>query len=606
MRHRFLPLAASILFLATAAAATAQNHPFGSHPIPYAAGTIQPNHVSAAILDSATRDFYDAWKAEYVTEACGAGLYVVQSHTQPGNLTISEAHGYGMILTALMAGHDPQAREIFDGMFAYFRQHPTLEHDRLMAWNQNTGCNNVEGDDSASDGDLDIAYALLLADKQWGSCGAIDYHAEALAVLADIKDGELDSTGEYVLLGNWVQPSDTTYYPSTRTSDFMPSHFASFFAATADSTWNAVRDRAYSVVDAIQTNHSPATGLLPDFVVHPATTPQPAGPMFLEGPNDGAYDYNACRDPWRLALDFVLNGDTRSHDAVQAINTFFRTSTSDDPLLIRSGYQLDGTVSPGADYLSMAFVAPLAVGAMVDASNQGWLNSLWDRVLATPIEDSGYYENTLKLLALLTLSNNWWAPEMVGGGCTANTTAICTNGSYLLYPQIGLSGLAKAPGQQGLKIKGQLFFPNGVPTSDFTAGAQVLVEDLGSGGATVYEMSSATFPIPAAATGSCDESGDKWKLTSSSATYTNRSGAIDPPTCTPSSANGFRKLKLKPIDAQHVGFQLAVKHTAFSPPVGPLRATLVLGAEAADGLAGQCGISAAVACTSSASSMRCR
>ena len=30
------------------------------------------------------------------------------------------------------------------------------------------------GTDSAFDGDCDIAYALLLADAQWGSAGAID------------------------------------------------------------------------------------------------------------------------------------------------------------------------------------------------------------------------------------------------------------------------------------------------------------------------------------------------------------------------------------------------------------------------------------------------
>src|SRR5207253_10754486 len=78
------------------------NRPFGSHPMTYHAGTIRPNHTQVS-LDQAVADFYDAWKAEYVTQACGTGRYVVLTHVAAGNLTVSERHGYGLILAALMA-----------------------------------------------------------------------------------------------------------------------------------------------------------------------------------------------------------------------------------------------------------------------------------------------------------------------------------------------------------------------------------------------------------------------------------------------------------------------------------------------------------------------
>src|SRR5690606_23482876 len=124
-----------------------------------------------------------------------AGRWVAAARTQSGNLTVSEAHGYGMMLAALMAGHDPDARAVFDGMFAFFREHPSLLTPSLMAWYQKTSCGSAQGADSASDGDLDIAFALLLADKQWGSCGPIDYAAEAAAILAGIASGEVDASG---------------------------------------------------------------------------------------------------------------------------------------------------------------------------------------------------------------------------------------------------------------------------------------------------------------------------------------------------------------------------------------------------------------------------
>src|SRR5690606_2495130 len=113
-------------------------------------------------------------------------------------------------------------------------------HDHLMSWNQKRSCANAGGNDSASDGDLDIAFALLLADAQWGSCGAIDYRAEAEAVLADVAAGELDQSQRYVLLGDWVTPSSVPYYDATRSSDFMPDHFRSFAAATGDPWWTDV------------------------------------------------------------------------------------------------------------------------------------------------------------------------------------------------------------------------------------------------------------------------------------------------------------------------------------------------------------------------------
>ncbi len=415
-----LAFTAGALYAVPAGAAV--NQPFGSHPLAYAAGSILPSHVSAATRDQAVRDFYDAWKGRFLKQGCGTGRYYIATHTQSGNLTVSEGMGYGMLVTALLAGHDPNAQAYFDGLYLYAHDHPTATHGHLMSWYQSTSCANAQGNDSASDGDLDVAFALLLADRQWGSCGAINYFAEAQQVIADVKDGELDTSERYVLLGDWVTPTDATYYPSTRSSDFMVDHYRSYQAATGDTAWSGLLDRTYQIVDALQTGHSPSTGLLPDFVTQPLGTPAPAAPNFLEGPNDGAYDYNACRDPWRLATDYLVTGDARAKSAVQRINTWIRGATSNDPASTKSGYRLDGTMSPGANYLSMAFVAPLGVGAMVDATNQAWLNAVWDLVVATPSSTDGYYENTLKLLAMIVMSGNWWAPETVAApSCVAPT-----------------------------------------------------------------------------------------------------------------------------------------------------------------------------------------
>jgi endo-1,4-beta-D-glucanase Y len=461
-------------------ARAAENHPFGSHPMSYAAGTILPDHVSQSALDQAARDFYDDWKSEFLSQSCGTGRYVVLSHVDGGNLTVSEAHGYGMMLAALMAGHDPDARAIFDGMYAYFRDHPSIFTPNLMAWYQNKSCGDANGSDTASDGDLDIAYALLLADKQWGSCGAVDYLAAAQSVIADVKAAELDTTTQYVLLGDWATPSDTQYYPSTRTSDFMPDHYRAYLAATSDADWTGVIDKTYDIVDAIQTSYSASTGLLPDFVVDPLGSPAPAPPNFLEAPTDGEYSYNACRDPWRLATDFIVSGDARAASALASINAWVRTTTGNDPAQIGAGYELDGTPVAGTDYLSQAFIAPFGVSAMVDSTNQAWLDDVWDLMVSTPLSAEGYYENTLKLLAMIVMSGNWWAPQSVAGGCSPTGTALCSNPAQITNADVQLKRLGAPSGDESLKIKASLFFPQGAPTV-LTNGAQLLIEDVGAG-----------------------------------------------------------------------------------------------------------------------------
>ncbi|MFO0981908.1 MAG: glycosyl hydrolase family 8 [Planctomycetota bacterium] len=381
--------------------------PFGSHTQAYAAG-ILPSHHPQRELDDAVRAYYDLWRAKYVESGCGADRYHV-AMGRTDEMTVSEAHGYGMLICAFMAGHDADARTLFDGMHRYYLDHPSAHTPGLMAWCQDSACNDINGVDSAADGDLDIAYALLLADRQWGSGGGIDYRAAASTVLDAIAIGDVDPDHTWIRLGDFTTPAEPFQYASTRTSDFMPGHLSAFAALTGDAAWTQLLDREYAMVASLQSQHAPLTGLLPDFVVEAATSPAPAPPGFLESPNDGSYYYNACRDPWRIGVHYLMTGDERARDALRLLNDWVRSATSDDPAKIAAGYHLDGTPVDGSDYLTMCFAAPFGVGAMSDGANQRWLNDVWDAVVAQASE--GYYEDTLKLLAMIAMSGNWWAPD---------------------------------------------------------------------------------------------------------------------------------------------------------------------------------------------------
>ena len=388
---------------------TTARRPFPRH-VTYAGGTILPNHRGQNQRDDDVRAAYDRWKQRYLVPA-SPSLYRV-AFGKPGDpdhgTTVSEGQGYGMVIVPLMAGHEPQAQAIFDGLWRYALTYRSCGDDRLMLWkipNGNHGCA------SANDGDLDIAYGLLLADAQWGSGGAIDYRAAANGVLAGILASTIGPQSKLPLLGDWVNPNgDPANQWTPRTSDFMTGHFRTFGRATGNSVWHDVAQVSLDVVQTLQVQHSPLTGLLPDFVQPVSDTdraPRPANPHFLEGANDGAYNYNAGRDPWRLGTDGLLNGDARALAAVAKISAWVNDTTGGDPGQIRAGYALDGAPLPGSDYFTTFFAAPLGVAAMAVPSHQAWLNAIYDAVRQ---REENYYEDSVTLLCLLVMTANFWDP----------------------------------------------------------------------------------------------------------------------------------------------------------------------------------------------------
>ncbi len=174
--------------------------------------------------------------------------------------------------------------------------------------------------------------------------------------------------------------------------------------------WGAATRQGYDIFDAVQESHSPNTGLLPDFIGSLSSSPSPVESGFLEGSRDGSYSLNACRIPWRLGAHFLTTGDSQARNTVQKINSWFRQEMGGDPRAIGAGYKLGGAAIEQYEYRSMAFVAPLGVGAMVDGQNQAWLDALWNTTRDSSAEGS-YYEDTLSVLAMIVMSGNWWSPE---------------------------------------------------------------------------------------------------------------------------------------------------------------------------------------------------
>ena len=404
IRYKQLILIIALSWLSFRLFAQAPAKPFPQH-VSYYAGTIKPNHKTQAQLDHTVVDFYSQWKSKYIKNVQGKAQNFIWF--EKGNKQcVSEGQGYGMIIVALMVGHDTQAKITYDNLFRYYRAHPSRKSRYLMAWAQYSNGKDVD-QTSATDGDMDIAYSLLLAAKQWGSTGPINYLQEAKSMINAIMAHEINHQSWSVLLSDAVEDDSKDYF-ATRSSDFMPAHFKAFEQVTHDKRWGKVVDAGYHLFAKMENKYSPDAGLVPDFIVHINTKPQPAKPYFLESKYDGEYNYNACRVPWRIGTDYLMTGDKRAKNIDGKINHWIRETTRNDTYNLSAGYTLAGNDIKDRYFEALSFVAPFAVSAMVDGKNQVWLNHLWDYLAAFKLKDYDYYDNSIKLLDMIILSGNYW------------------------------------------------------------------------------------------------------------------------------------------------------------------------------------------------------
>ncbi|MEP6676896.1 MAG: glycosyl hydrolase family 8, partial [Ferruginibacter sp.] len=401
-----------LLFLSAAlmfAFSQGQQKPFPQHAA-YSKGTIIPNHISQQLLDDSTFSFYKQWQQRYIKKSiCSESYYVWSENAGKNHECVSEGQGYGMIIVALMSGEHDRGQQLFDGLFKYYQEHPSKRNVYLMSWAQSNSCTNFEAS-SATDGDIDIAFSLLLADAQWTSKGNVNYLKEANRIITAIKEQEINGSTFSVLQSNSIE-NDSKDFFDMRSSDFIPAEFRSFFNTTKDSVWNKVISANYRLFNHLQKTYSKEAGLVPDFIQHINTGPRPATKFYLESKFDGLYNYNASRVPWRIATDYIIHGDLRAKEFIEPINKWIIETTENNPDNISAGYTLAGDDLKTRNFEALSFISSFAVSAMVDAENQGWLNKLWDYIIHFKLAEFDYFDNTIKMLQLIILSHNYWEPS---------------------------------------------------------------------------------------------------------------------------------------------------------------------------------------------------
>lgn len=358
-------------------------------------------------MDAQLDRAYAHWKKKYLVRVPAKKPTYRVAFGKPGTtnhkFTVSEGQGYGMLIVTAMADRDPNARKYAAGLYRFAYRHPSTIDGRLMSWKVG---GKLKPSDSAFDGDSDIAYGLVQAAKRWGNSKAWNFPRAARRVLRGVMASTIGPDSHLPMLGDWVDAAGSDFNQWTvRTSDVMPANFAAFARFTGDSRWNTVSDASLAVIDSLQASHLD-TGLVPDFAaVDPATgvaTPESAD--FLEGPNDGAYYYNAGRVPLRLAMDAVVNCSAFEADRTGVLANWAIGATGGDPFQVKAGYALDGTPLPGSDYYTSFFASPLVAAGLFGSGSSAWLTTGW-RDIRNLNED--YYSDSVTFLSMLVISGHW-------------------------------------------------------------------------------------------------------------------------------------------------------------------------------------------------------
>jgi cellulose synthase (UDP-forming) len=205
-----------------------------------------------------------------------------------GNVTTSEGQSYAMLRSVW--ANDPQT---FESVWSWTRRNLQVRDDRLFAWKYN---GHVLDYNTATDADVDIALALILASRKFGEKS---YYHEALKVIRDIwKTEVVQSAGDnYLTAGNWA-PHER--YPTIHTAYLAPYAYSVFAEVDKSHPWNDLVKSSYAILHWIYDTEQ--LQLPPEIVYLNKKT----GKLLLGRPgfsDKPRFSYDAFPLYWRLAVD---------------------------------------------------------------------------------------------------------------------------------------------------------------------------------------------------------------------------------------------------------------------------------------------------------------
>ena len=256
----------------------------------------------------------------------------------------------------------------------------------------------------APDGDEYFAAALYLADKRWGSAGAVNYKQEADNIAAAMLHNTATADSRYPIIHTTQKM--VVFVPYGGSNGFSdPSYhlpafyelFASYGPAADSATWRTVAStsRSYFVASA-----HPTTGLHADYATF-------AGAPTTGSAGDGhdQFKYDAWRVVMNMAVDYVwFSKDAKLKTQIEKYHAFFANHLGTNNVS-NALFHVDGSNPSGGG--STALTATLAAGSLVSeaANRKTYVDNLWS--VAQQSGQYRYYQESVYLLGLLAVAGKF-------------------------------------------------------------------------------------------------------------------------------------------------------------------------------------------------------
>lgn len=225
-------------------------------------------------------------------------------------ITTSEGQSYTMMRAVWM---DDQ--ETFGTVWQWTKDNMQREEDHLISWKFGPVGDGkygiqatVGGQNTATDADVDIAYALVMASNRWKND---DYLYDALPMIKSIWEKEVVIIKDRpVLVSNDIERLNTESV-LINPSYFAPYAYRVFAKIDTDNRWLDLVDNSYALLFATadsRLDKTKSSGLNPNWARVNRTTGEVAPAPSM----DSNYGYDAFRTPWRLTLDFKYYQEDRA------------------------------------------------------------------------------------------------------------------------------------------------------------------------------------------------------------------------------------------------------------------------------------------------------
>lgn len=364
---------------------------------------------------------YNAWKSTYVA-SCTDGSYRVLFDDNYS--TVSEGIAYGMLLSVYADDKD-----LFDGLWKYYKNN--RNGNGVMNWKIG-GCSGASGQNGATDAELDAAMALIIASIQWPKGS---YGDDAVSLIKKIKTYEMSSDG-HTLNGDAWGSANSCRNPSY----FAPAYYKEFANVDASnaSFWSGSAISASNTV--LKANRNSTSGLVSNWC-DASGTENSCGNT---GSGANGYGADACRNPWRMAVDYLWHGSSCS-SAASDINAKLSAFVKDHESNVTKGPFSNRNVSnPDGGAYSNGSYSTFALPVMT-GSNQTSLNKCYTAVKNLGDYDV-YFNTTIRCITMFVLTGNFWSPDAAGAVYPPKVLSAKTDedGNIILVTSKELSGSASA------------------------------------------------------------------------------------------------------------------------------------------------------------------